>query len=232
MSIKVEVCDWQWLEHPGVFERHLQRRHNNPLFPRERRSITAEDVRMARIKDAEALDVARMEVLAVHAMFDERNQAWRPWYLHLEETRQRIDAAREHLLGIGGDTAVLDKALMGWRELVFETWRKSLANDADKLRALDEVANLEAVREQSLGSFVRQLTSPAAPIPSSELVPALLCESPAVVASFVQGLPEEQRALTHKWAAEVARAAEKEGFDLHTIKEQLYAVGSPRLEPA
>jgi hypothetical protein len=62
-------------------------------------------------------------------------------------------------------------------------------------------------------------------------VPALLCESPAVVASFVQGLPEEQRAVTLKWAAEVAGAAEKEGLDWRITAEQLYALGVPRPKP-
>src|SRR5437879_5488623 len=40
-----------WSSRPGCFERHLQRRHNNPLFPPSRRIVTQEEVTAAHIAD-------------------------------------------------------------------------------------------------------------------------------------------------------------------------------------
>jgi hypothetical protein len=41
----------EWHEKPGCFERHLQRRYNNPLFSADRRTISNEELNEARKKD-------------------------------------------------------------------------------------------------------------------------------------------------------------------------------------
>jgi|GEM_PF-6260523 len=40
-----------WSLKPGCYERHLQRKHNNPLFSIDNRSITAKDIHTARLCD-------------------------------------------------------------------------------------------------------------------------------------------------------------------------------------
>lgn len=41
----------EWQELPGIYERHLQRRHNNPLFSKERRNVSLDDVKIVRNLD-------------------------------------------------------------------------------------------------------------------------------------------------------------------------------------
>lgn len=48
---KNSVNQINWLELPGCFERHLQRRHGNPLFPKDRQNISTEELKEARKKD-------------------------------------------------------------------------------------------------------------------------------------------------------------------------------------
>jgi len=45
----------EWRESPGCFERHLQRRYNNPLFSADRRIISRKELNEARKKDDENL---------------------------------------------------------------------------------------------------------------------------------------------------------------------------------
>ena len=51
--------DFKWSESPGAFEQHLQRRHNNALFPKERRKITQSDIDAARKRDLKDYELLR-----------------------------------------------------------------------------------------------------------------------------------------------------------------------------
>jgi len=48
----------RWSQHPGSFERHLQRREANPMFPEEVRNPTNEEIKAARDKDAADFEAA------------------------------------------------------------------------------------------------------------------------------------------------------------------------------
>lgn len=221
-----EIPSWEWLRAPGAFERHLQRRWRNPLFPAERRAVSTADVYEARLKDSQAFEDARKAVREIITGFEDNR-----WLSDLNGFREHIDAAREQLQSVGGDIADLDDLLKKCRTLLMEEWRSRLRGDQQGLEALDEAEDAHTKKEALLGTtFWRQLKSPAAPIPKGELVPALLCEDPRTVARFVEVLPETERKDALHWAAAVISAADTEGFDVMTIKEQLYALGFPRSE--
>lgn len=52
---KNQINQIEWHEMPCCFERHLQRRYNNPLFPLGRRIVSSEELKEARKKDSNDL---------------------------------------------------------------------------------------------------------------------------------------------------------------------------------
>jgi hypothetical protein len=61
---KIPPPEIEWEENPGCFERHLQRRYNNPLFPTERQKISTEELTQARAKDR----ISQKEFLKQYAL--------------------------------------------------------------------------------------------------------------------------------------------------------------------
>ena len=51
ISWELEGNGKMWSDYPGCFERHLQRRDGNPLFPPERRIVTKKEIDEAKAKD-------------------------------------------------------------------------------------------------------------------------------------------------------------------------------------
>ena len=54
-----------WSDKPGCFERFLQRRYKNPLFPKIERRVTAKEIAQAKAKDKADAGVLRKDYLAL-----------------------------------------------------------------------------------------------------------------------------------------------------------------------
>jgi hypothetical protein len=217
--------EWAWRRKPGAYERQLQRRHNNLLFPAARRVVTTADVLAARRQDA-----ADYKALVDKCRAIEMPETLpRNWNDYLNGIREQVDELKARARQIGGDTTTVTDALNSTRLDFGNVWRECMKNNPEGLR-LYEIAEASAREydEMFRGDFGNQLLREDPTIPAGELVPSLLCEDPATVRSFWEKLPEAQREATNKWAADSIHAAMAEGFDIGSIREQLFAMDWPR----
>jgi hypothetical protein len=166
---------WKWSAKPGARERHLQRRHNNPLFEVSRRSVNAAEVYYARVMDAQALQDVRRDFKAIFEEIQTGDLDF-DWHKQLDGLRTRLDALKERLNVIGGEKADLLQAIAALREHVLATWRAALGDAPEKLALLQEAQALEAQREALWTEWSSQATGDSSSVPKDEVAVALLCE--------------------------------------------------------
>lgn len=212
---------WIWSVKPGAFERHLQRRHNNPLFPDDRQQVTAVDVYYARVKDAQALANVRRRLSSV---FDELKGSDLPidWHPYLNGMREQLDELYEELQRVGGDSQ-LEQAWSQLREAVIETWRTASANPD----ALDEAeASVRQIWANST-QWTYQVSGPAKTIPPEEVTCSLLSESLEDIVKSVEYLGPRGEALSGVRAAALhcVMRALAAGHEVPQHRQKLAALG-------
>lgn len=216
---------WSWRTKPGAHERHLQRRHNSLLFPAARRAVTTADVLDARHKDDAEFNDLREKVKAIELP----ESLPRNWSDFLHDIRQQIDALKVRARQIGGDTTQIMEFLNSTRSDMADVWKACIKGNTEALGLYEAAEALaRAYDEIFRGDFGNQLLRDDACIPKEELVPALLSEDVATVTAFCEKIGEAELSAAKLWAAQIVTAAEKEGFDIMSIKTQLYALGWPR----
>ena len=181
-NIEMPSIEWNWSAHLGGYERHLQRRWNNPLFPVAQRKITAEDVYLARKKDETAINSLRQQVANLHLTWpDELPVAYVNW---CHAMREKVDELSDSYYKVGGDASVL-KMLQQMRHCVIETWKAGLKNNSEGLAALEHAEIIRAEWSYLDNIFVRQSTNEEY-IPQTELIPALLSEPTENIRAYCQ----------------------------------------------
>jgi hypothetical protein len=168
-----KFVEWLWSTHPGGYERHLQRRWNNPLFPPERRKVTAADVYHAWIKDSAAMDELEAKVNTfLKAQPDDLPLNWTEW---CNDTRAKVDELLDEPYKIGGNIGEIVSTLQYVRSRAIATWKAGLASDQKALEALEHAEEEMKKWEWLRNDFVQQSTNPDY-IPLDDLLPALLSE--------------------------------------------------------
>jgi len=232
--------NWKWSTRPGAAERHLQRRHSNPLFPLHRQMVTAHDVHEARVADNQALQDIRNELNAVsHAFFDKPELPLN-WHPYLEGYLDHVERLDERRLVAGGQNESLGDAIAALRADVLATWRNEIQKNSHGLAALEHDEARKAERRALLYGcdWTAQLLSHGSLIPPEEVVPALLSESPTELEKAVTGLQAEPR--LHETLARCRSAAHRlvselraAGHNVPDMSDKLRILdGTPRQVPA
>lgn len=158
---------------PGAHERHLQRVHDNPLFPEARRRITEADVMQARRRDQQQLEsfmehfhkvVQRAAELDGNAQSDV-----------ILDIKEELDRCYETCSGLAGDQSQIKQAIARLVETIMRAVRKGAEHDAVALKKLDEEDQARSLHYELLETpLVADLLNPDRVVPEPDLVPTLL----------------------------------------------------------
>lgn len=216
---------WKWSAKPGAFERHLQRRHNNPLFTKERQHVSAADVYYARVRDAQALAEVRRGLSDV---FEELQKGELPfdWHPYLDGIREQLDELYEQLQRAGGDNK-LEQAYREVRDHIIATWRTAIGDNTAATDALDRAEALVRRGHEEATQWVYQVSGPAKTIPPEEVTCSLLSESVEDIVKSVERLGPTSEAMTgiRTEALRVVMQALAAGFEVPQHRQKLAALG-------
>lgn len=165
----------KWSQAPGCFERHLQRRYANPLFPHGQRSVTLEDITAAQLKDLHDYNQLRDSFLTFVQKTSELPSIMSA--IRVSSLRQEIERLIERATEIGLLAQEIRTVLVETRRDMLATLRQSVKAYPTALEALDK-ANRQYDSSWPLISnhFIAQLSRSDSPIINEDIVPSLLSE--------------------------------------------------------
>ncbi|MDH3975707.1 MAG: hypothetical protein OEV42_15625 [Deltaproteobacteria bacterium] len=163
----------KWSKCPGCFERHLQRRCENVLFPIERRSASEQEIEEARQRDREEQDNFNNKL----SNFAERTS-------NLEEVEvskisdllQDLQTLIEEAASIGGDAWEKVPSLENVEENLMNHLNEVLPEGKDLLERAQSLSHIERV------PFLAQRKRLNSPIPKDEEIATLLSEDLSTIA--------------------------------------------------
>ncbi|WP_297528893.1 hypothetical protein [Thiohalobacter sp.] len=176
---------------PGAHERQLMARADNPLFPEDRRSVTAADVLSAQLRDQNELKafMEDFQALVQRAVELEPN-ADSEVILKLKED---LDRAYETVCGLMGDLDEIRQAIRRLVTTIMSAVRKGAGNDAAALARLDDEDAARALHYRLLEHpLVADLLRADDLINADELLPTLLSAEPDAFAAALQLFTPEQ----------------------------------------
>jgi len=216
---------WKWSRHPGAFERHLQRRHCNPLFPPPRRSVTAADVYYARVKDAQVFQALRRDLTEVFRVLniDELPSDWLPY---LNDLRERLDELYDQLQQAGGDQE-LEKLWRDMRNHIIQMWRSIIGTNEESIEALNHAEAMVREEHEAKTRWLHQVSGPGKSIPLEEVTASLLTEPLEDIIKSIAWLAHDAEALSslREEALRCVMQALAEGHQVPNHREKLAAIG-------
>ncbi len=205
---------------PGPRERHLQRRHANPLFGEAALTLDQADVDAAREADARDQErfladfrtlVQEAVELPPHAESDQ-----------VLAIKARLDESYTRVCALPGDHAAVREAIRRLIEVIMAAIRKSAAGDPLALQKLDEEAQARALHMELVEHpLVADLLLPDTPIAESELLPTLLAEEADAVTAATTLFEPEQLAALHAEGERLLADLEAAGHDMRRARENL-----------
>jgi len=214
-----------WSSSPGSFERQLQRREGNPMFPKALREPTNEDIQAARANDErdfkEAEKAAMSWIKGVEEMLESGATIGKmaPYHKSSSDVMQ--------LCAIGGEPAEsyrfkVERVDSAVAAEIIRAMEKSSPEDAAKLGESDKT--WVALRNIGTHPLLAQLARKGGPIGEDEHLPTILCETVETVneiVTIVSAIQMQDAKLWYRQALDLKQQAEEARFSIPAIEEKL-----------
>jgi len=227
---KPEEIPMLWSEKCGCFERHLQRRYLNALFPPERRKVTTSDITEARSRDSADLQQLLTEI---GKAFSEMKAE--PAQVSVGEVlRQRnlLEGLIFRCAEVGDIANVARASLIKVHNTLVSTMRGVCSPEQEAL--LDAaVAGSETLQQTWGNTFLCAVKRSDTPILKEELLASLLSENVETVRLLADILfKPEQRGKLHELATELIAIAQNEGYAVPDAGQKLSVLAAATASPS
>lgn len=213
--------------HPGAFERHLQRKYNNPLFPQADQHPLAAEIEQARQKD-------RQDQQAFLTAFEQSVQqaAQLSGSVDAEvilELKQELERLYVHSCSLAGDLDQHRQAIVKLIHICMSTIEKGASDDMAALQKLrDENSAREVFFTLLETKLVADLIRGDEIISATELIPSLLSISPQQVPQVMELFDTDQIAEIFEQANHFIASLPEQVVTVSGCQKQLAAIEACR----
>ncbi len=163
-------------QRPGRWERHLQRKRDNPLFPESERSISPAALQEAqRLDHEELVDFITGFQQLIHQAVNLNTSEGSEVILEMKE---RLDRTYEQACGLADDQTETKGAIRKLLQVIMSAVWVGAGDDPQALAELKDEERARTTHFQLLEQpVVADLLAPDSPVSEKELVPTLLNET-------------------------------------------------------
>ena len=218
-------------ELPGRYERHLLRKHNNPLFPAAERNITPEQLLEAQRLDHEEL----VEFITGFRALVQRTVNLKPneEIDTVLKIKGQLDIAYEQASGLADDQSETKNAILKLTQIIVNSIRSNSMSDSlihEELRQEEEARDAHCSLLQH--PIVADLLHPESLILENELAPSLLSEDPLGLQAALELFDNTQLQIICEDGTKLLKHLADAGDVPHQAQQRLTEIGTRLTEGA
>jgi len=206
-------------ENPGAFERHLIRKHNNPLFEERQTKINSDTLMEVQKKDHDILqqfmvDFKEVMTKAVTFKPNEDSEV-------ILEIKDKLDKLYATAASVADDQTRVRESIKKLLGVIMQSVRQGAGDDAHALQELEQEEGARAANFEFLESkLVADILDPESPIDNDDLIPTLLSvEDKDELALATQLFDLEQVSFLLAEGEELLNKLDKKGEDVKAAAE-------------
>jgi hypothetical protein len=205
---------------PGCWERHLQRRYDNPLFTHGKRVVVQADIIKAQQQDEadrrafqQTFEVLLQEITTLNAQVEVDI---------VLKLKMRIDGLYEQCARLGGDFTAEKQGLRQLIHLIMQSIWNSGIHNAEVRAFLEKEAKASEQHFNLLEyPLIADLLHPHSPISIEDIIPTLLTEEEVSLQAAMHLFTAQQQQILYSEAKNLLMQLKQEGYALPVAWKRL-----------